>query len=43
MCREAALTDERIKKLCSNIIDSQLSEIAQKKDLLNSTQKAAGK
>jgi uncharacterized protein (DUF305 family) len=41
MCREAALTDERIKRLCHSIIDSQLSEIAQMKDMLGSTQKSA--
>ena len=41
MCREASLTDERVKKLCGSIIESQLSEIAQMKDLLNGAQKSA--
>lgn len=41
MCREANLTDDRIKKLCGSIIESQLSEIAEMKDLLNNRQKSA--
>ncbi|WP_276486213.1 DUF305 domain-containing protein [Bradyrhizobium zhanjiangense] len=41
MCRKANLTDDRIKELCSSITESQLSEIAQMKDLLNSEQKSA--
>jgi uncharacterized protein (DUF305 family) len=38
MCREAALTDKRIKKLCGNIIESQLAEISQMKALLQNEQ-----
>ena len=34
MCREASITDEQIKKLCSNIIESQLAEIAEMKTRL---------
>ncbi|MGL3105814.1 DUF305 domain-containing protein [Bradyrhizobium sp. BR 1432] len=41
MCRKANLADDRIKKLCSSITESQLSEIAQMKDLLNREQKSA--
>ncbi|WP_164934826.1 hypothetical protein [Bradyrhizobium zhanjiangense] len=41
MCRKANPTDDRIKEFCSSITESQLSEIAQMKDLLNSEQKSA--
>ena len=34
MCREAPITDERIKRLCGTIIESQLAEIAEMKRLL---------
>lgn len=34
MCREAAIADPEIKKLCGNIIESQLAEIAEMKALL---------
>jgi uncharacterized protein (DUF305 family) len=34
MCREATISDERIKRLCNSIIEGQLSEIAEMKNLL---------
>lgn len=34
MCREASITDEQINKLCSNIVESQLAEIAEMKTRL---------
>jgi uncharacterized protein (DUF305 family) len=40
MCQKAPLNDPEIKKLCGNIIESQRSEVALMKDML---QKAAAK
>jgi uncharacterized protein (DUF305 family) len=34
MCREQSITDPQVKKLCSNIIQSQLAEIAEMKTRL---------
>ena len=38
MCEKAQLQDEEIKSLCQNILDSQTSEIAQMKKIMDRMQ-----